>query len=738
MSNPKFEIVSIPDFKCVAPRAVVTYQSKLTSGKIATGTRFQWYCYNDPATHSERFEIVRGPSARDWKETVWGFPGRHTIQLEVTHPDGSKAIYKHNQWVDEATNILNNEFNPKANDNEPGPFAVLEYKTKEYQITLDIAKAKPPTGKLKEKHEKEIEQLKSYTGHLKHNLKGLHGFWGIAVDALYFNIKSSGRLRLRLWLVNKTLKGKQPTWVLVDWTNPLNRSTTGVYKGSGDTHQEAVEKVISDWNRRNRYPGGGIIKYELKSKTHKVNVTGEFETDGKSSSDEVSTWLDRVALGAGVVALVVTLVAPVPGSRLVSAAIWTSIVASTTSAAINISARNDEGFSNWKDDVFDILTIAGNLFAGAGMYWKVGASFASSAIKLGPNMSKGILIGLLATDGLQGVLLGAIYINQFNYAMNNPNLTPNERLGKILGILRSAALNGLITYISIKGTKWDLNNLNNNRTRYSRADITNPNTLINVDEVIPSSPVRKNQVDVKTVADPDVNSKPLGPEKQRVDIPSLKHAEINDFDNFLKWKVKKRAEDLIKSNDPSKLSNELKGTSQSGIKYKGEPIYGLKSENLGGSNQLKGNKEGIGIKKIDRGNFEISDAEKFMDHIEEAYKKGNKDKNGKSILLQPMIKEAIKKHIDSNGSFRVKHGVPGLHAEVVTVNNLLYELKKQGLLHKIETSDIKVATYRLIADSGKGGKVAATPKQGTEFPACNNCSSILQKLDIDILTGIEQ
>ena len=523
MSNLKFKIVSYPDFKCIAPKAMVSYHAEPVDpvdGTIPEGTSFKWICFNDPTTlRKHGSHIFKGPKTQHWKVARWGVAGRHTIALFVSHPDGTQDIYERKQWVDSASNILGREFDPKSNDGLPGPFQVLRHREMAHKVLLDIAKVMPPPEEKREAHEKQVEDNESYIGHLKTNLEGLEAKESLAVDAMHMDRRGSGRTRLMLYLVNTTEDDGEPSWTLLDWTNPMYKYTTGVYEGSGDTHEQAMEAVLKKWGDQNRYPDG-IIKYEFKVPNYGVSLSGEFDSDGKSFWDEVSSWFDYVALGGAVLAGVATLVLPVPGSRVVSAAIWASIFTSTTAATINISQRHSEGFGNWKDDTFDGLSIVGNLFAGAGLAWKAGASVSSASL----GATRTVLIGQVSTDGLQGILLGEECFKDYQSIMADETLAPDERLQKLMEMLRSAGIAAALTYVSMKGTKADIKNLKANKTRFSKADIENPSTHIDLDEPVFSVPVKRQENVVETFVETEPKSKPLGKDAS---LAEAKHAEIN-------------------------------------------------------------------------------------------------------------------------------------------------------------------------------------------------------------------
>ncbi|MEJ2064959.1 MAG: hypothetical protein P8X74_17055, partial [Reinekea sp.] len=502
VTNPIFKITSFPSMEAVAPGARMSFLSELQdeNASIPEGTYFRWECWNDPATTPfYRASTVHGPRTRHWKSATWEFTGLHIVVLHVTFPDGKKHKYKYRQRVDKASNILRKEFKPEANDFDPTPIQSLD-QTKRYLAALKaVAKAQPPvTAEQIKKHEATVSNLEAYILHLGDHLQGLEHKEAYAVDAMHLDVERSTRTPLKLWLINNSEEDERPTWRLIDWTNPAHQSTTGAYEASGHTDQQAIENLLEQWDDNNRYPEGRIrYQFKLPAK-YAINEEGGFDTDGKSNWDEVSQWLDYTALGAAVVAGVVTLVAPVPGSRVVSAAIWASIVTSTGAATINITQRHSEGFGNWKDDAFDGLSIVGNLFAGAGTYWKVGATV-TSASRLGSGMTKAVIIGQIGSDGLQGVLLAVKHVEQYQQIMNNSDLLPEERVKKLIELFRSAIISGAMTYIAVKGSTADLNNLNNNRTLLSAADVENPQTKIDLDaEIEHSVPVHERQTEVET------------------------------------------------------------------------------------------------------------------------------------------------------------------------------------------------------------------------------------------------
>ncbi|MGB3692880.1 MAG: YwqJ-related putative deaminase [Spirulinaceae cyanobacterium] len=119
----------------------------------------------------------------------------------------------------------------------------------------------------------------------------------------------------------------------------------------------------------------------------------------------------------------------------------------------------------------------------------------------------------------------------------------------------------------------------------------------------------------------------------------------------------------------------------------------------------------------------VKSPDKFMEELTIIY-----DRQG--TTLHPKLEEKIRNLVSGKGrTFSSRDGVPGLHAEVLAVNAELHKLTEKGeeiteeVLKKID-----VATYR----------VTPNPKnlEGKPFPACPNCTKILQ--DNNILTGVTE
>ncbi|ASA57855.1 YwqJ-related putative deaminase [Vibrio gazogenes] len=121
-----------------------------------------------------------------------------------------------------------------------------------------------------------------------------------------------------------------------------------------------------------------------------------------------------------------------------------------------------------------------------------------------------------------------------------------------------------------------------------------------------------------------------------------------------------------------------------------------------------------GVSQVDEQHFVIEDKQAFISAVKELYE------DAKNPLNQ-ITQAEIMKHIGEGKVFDTIAGIPGLHAEVQSVNDIINQLPEGFDLSKVKVSTVKLAP-------GNG--------QGQAFPACTNCSGILSN-QVDILTGVK-
>lgn len=449
-----------PPQRTVTPGAKVAYRVYYTQDRIyATGSpreTYEWYYYPDRDVKADGTVQARTFPGR-WRaevERTWDKIGKFTVGCKITDPGAKPKYLFHNQWVEETDIVLGREIAAANQEGLPDIYSASIMAFRYKQVLQNIAAKHPPTGKAKEAHDAQIKQLGDYSSKCL-GLIAKVGIPRIKINTVHIEKTTQRMSRLRVFVA--PVPGKANTWMLIDWTNPLQRTQTGFFERSGSSDADAIKSCLGAFNSGNRYPDGQL-QYVRPPEYFQGSEGGQykFETDGSSTWDSVASFFEWIALGAAVVAGVVTLVAPVPGSRVASAAIWTSIFSSTAAATINIAQRREEGFGNWKADALDGLTIVGNLFAGGGM-WAKGATVLTKNAQ--GKIVKMTLIGQVGTDGVQGVLLAHDLMKDYDRIMSDRSLTPKERADKLLELFRSAAIAGTMTAISLKGTKDDLANM---------------------------------------------------------------------------------------------------------------------------------------------------------------------------------------------------------------------------------------------------------------------------------------
>ncbi|WP_303493449.1 YwqJ-related putative deaminase [Saccharophagus degradans] len=122
-----------------------------------------------------------------------------------------------------------------------------------------------------------------------------------------------------------------------------------------------------------------------------------------------------------------------------------------------------------------------------------------------------------------------------------------------------------------------------------------------------------------------------------------------------------------------------------------------------------------GVRRLDDQFFVIDDQAAYIRQVEKLYAdSGN--------TLNSVTRSRILEHIgDSTRQFPTQAGIPGLHAEVQSVNNVINQVPAGFDLSRINVSTIKLAPG---------------PGQGMPFPACSNCGGILSNT-VNILTGVK-
>lgn len=829
--------------------------------------RASWICYNHISYRNHDKYLakpVNGPrNSLEWNEAKWSIEGQHKIVCEIKYANNT-------EYVEHIQNVINAKqtvaYSSNTFEESENPFIFYKNLSEQIEWTRREEKHQQLSDEDEKAYQNRMELLEKFKEKLKFLLDKIpndcrDNFISVSVKhiASFYGDAESISLRVGCFCYDKEA-------YLIDWTNPLERIACGVYVGKGDNEEEAIREAINSWDNENRYPEGimkGRVMYRLKiwsiedevdevdevDETPKVeieleevivtappSIEIEFETDGKSDLDTLSDFLNTLAIAAIIVAGIVTLVAPVPGSRVVSGLIWTSMAASTTSAVINIADRHSEGFGNWRDDSLDTLTIIANAFSAGTL--SAGTKWASKALTLTNISQKQVvkitLIGQISADSLQGILMTEELALAIYSVMNNKEIPADIKLSKISALLSRGVIDGVLITVNIHGNKKNLTALKN-ETSSSQIMMS----LEEVDQYI-SGKKAFNKVDIEDSLSNKPNTK-TPPETNKMEANNIIETNnkmitnlVNDIENLKpkikdekltqivtaqvddngvkktfsaiylpKWhkeSVEQRSiinggeffEKLLQSNliegkklssltssEPSNTTNldagkrkantkepESKTTVYTNHATKNKGLQELEDE----LNTLKNSKmnpneikkrvalaqtrcevEGIVsqanfynlqipnykilkkpevgvIEAIDNTYYRFIDVEKYMNLLKESYTKSHGLYSSVPFGftdMHPTTERLIREFLANHQQFRIIDGLPGMHAEVLSTNNVFQQLEAKGknveaYLDKIEVNTIRLTEY----------------EQGKAFPACRHCSGILSKSKgISIPTG---
>lgn len=829
--------------------------------------RASWICYNHISYRNHDKYLakpVNGPrNSLEWNEAKWSIEGQHKIVCEIKYANNT-------EYVEHIQNVINAKqtvaYSSNTFEESENPFIFYKNLSEQIEWTRREEKHQQLSDEDEKAYQNRMDLLEKFKEKLKFLLDKIpndcrDNFISVSVKhiASFYGDAESISLRVGCFCYDKEA-------YLIDWTNPLERIACGVYVGKGDNEEDAIRDAINSWDNENRYPEGimkGRVMYRLKKwsiedevdevdevdETPKVeieleevivtappSIEIEFETDEKSDLDTLSDFLNTLAIAAIIVAGIVTLVAPVPGSRVVSGLIWTSMAASTTSAVINIADRHSEGFGNWRDDSLDTLTIIANAFSAGTL--SAGTKWASKALTLTNISQKQVvkitLIGQISADSLQGILMTEELALAIYSVMNNKEIPADIKLSKISALLSRGVIDGVLITVNIHGNKKNLTALKN-ETSSSQIMMS----LEEVDQYI-SGKKAFNKVNIEDSLSNKPNTK-TPPETNKMEANNIIETNnkmitnlVNDIENLKpkikdekltqivtaqvddngvkktfsaiylpKWhkeSVEQRSiinggeffEKLLQSNliegkklssltssEPSNTTNLDAGkrkantnepeskttvytnhaTKKKGLQELEDELNTLKNSKMNPKEikkrvalaQTRCEVEGIVsqanfynlqipnykilkkpevgiIEAIDNTYYRFIDVEEYMNLLKKSYQDSNAlypNVTAGFTEMHPTTERLIKEFIANHQQFRIIDGLPGMHAEVLSTNNVFQQLEAKGknveaYLDKIEVNTIRLTEY----------------EQGKAFPACRHCSGILSKSKgISIPTG---
>jgi hypothetical protein len=476
----EYKLHRAPDLMTVTPGAQVRYTCEHRSGRPPTviggvstyrdGVR--WYKFRARGLLEETrgkdsswaVPIQKGPVGEFHWDCRWQEPpGRYVVGSEISDGHGSTFCFLP-QYVEAAGLVVGGSLEALLAGGT-GPSAAEAERAISRQLgNLEaIEKRFPIKDRVdKQRHQEAVGKWRKTGDGLRKLLSPTDARARIAIPALHLETATQAQRPLLLFLchVDDNVVGrmarKRPRWILTDWTDPTDLRFHGTYEGDGDTDEEAIRNALADWDWGNCYPEG-LVTYELPAHAFGQAHRREMPTNGKSLGDEIKGVFEWVAVGGLVVAGTLLLFTPVPA--LAAGALGTSLLSSTAAASISIGQRWRAGIFDWRQDAFDGLTIISNLFAGAGA-WTRGARVLMRG-KSGETLTRTFIGAQIGTDLVQGVLVAEQGMQEWtDLTEGNPDLLPEERASRLLALIRNLATAGLLTYVSLRASARELENLN--------------------------------------------------------------------------------------------------------------------------------------------------------------------------------------------------------------------------------------------------------------------------------------
>lgn len=335
------------------------------------------------------------------------------------------------------------------------PFEELQALQRYLEVVEKTEEEHGVPHKKREAYEREMKRIRAYAERLDMILAAYNRHLTVPAYATYTAKDKSEQIDLKIALHVQWDQSEHKI-TIIDWTNPLDERLHGAYTGRGETYWDAIDDALRAWKNRCQYYHPGHVMIDVPSPALWGSERGtselrEFETPGADFWDHLKDFLEGVALVAGIAAMAIAAIAPVPGSRVVSGLIWTALFTSTSGALIGIGRSNKNGFGDYEAAAFDLLTIAGNMLTAGRLAWTRRAIIATA--RATTRFERFVLFGEATPDVVEGVLIAQEYYGQFDEILHDSSLSPKERTDKLLQLVGNLATTGAVHFISTRGAK---------------------------------------------------------------------------------------------------------------------------------------------------------------------------------------------------------------------------------------------------------------------------------------------
>ncbi|MET7782416.1 hypothetical protein ABZU94_37065 [Streptomyces mirabilis] len=354
------------------------------------------------------------------------------------------------------------------------------------QALLDAARARlRQAERAPVPNEALVRELRDAVAGLEKRLDGPTSAGPFPVRALFTDRRTAQSRPISLFVGPAAVpEGPGHTWLLIDLTYPAFYRT---YRGTGPSPEAALRAAFENARTsfRGNYPPGRILaRIEWPGMDRLHLKPFDFATDTESWQRTAWEWLSAIAAGLAVVGVAAALAFP-PTSAVVGAIVLAGAVAGGVLSAVNLAERVHQDAFEWdRETAVDLVSLA-TAFASLGGAVARGVaagmtrSIASGApltietagrlngllrfqhavlyVDLGAHLSDSLLLSydtyvqLRDIDAAMGAGALAQLQRQFGPEEGRRRFE-TERFTRILGVLARAAVSGLLTVVSMRGT----------------------------------------------------------------------------------------------------------------------------------------------------------------------------------------------------------------------------------------------------------------------------------------------
>lgn len=267
----------------------------------------------------------------------------------------------------------------------------------------------------------------------------------VPITGVHVATQTAARTPLRLYLGKK--KGEPKTWILLDLTPGLDPERNELeFDGS------KVSSVLEEFKDDNKYPTGAIAWRIDKNNLGVKERSEEFETDGESTLEKLSSWAGIASLALGIAAVVA---APFTGggSLLVTTLIIGSAAAGVAAGALSLADHLQTEETDATMVALDVATIAAS-FLNAGAALKAARS--GPAMLVASRGGRFLLWSSFAADGVSALLITVEGAEQISKIVDNDSMSSSEKSAAIVRVLANLVATGAlmaISYGDLKQTK---------------------------------------------------------------------------------------------------------------------------------------------------------------------------------------------------------------------------------------------------------------------------------------------